>query len=50
MRIGVTESATRKILEEEMAKTGLVEGDGLVLFGGEHLRYTPPPLDRVGDS
>jgi Xaa-Pro aminopeptidase len=35
MHIGITESKTRKILEEEMAKTGLIDGDGLVLFGGE---------------
>jgi hypothetical protein len=50
MHIGITESATRKILEEEMAKTGLVEGDGLVLFGGELLRSTRPPHDGVRDS
>jgi hypothetical protein len=35
MHFGITESKTRSILEEEMAKTGLVGGDGLVLFGGE---------------
>jgi hypothetical protein len=50
MHIGITESATGRILEEEMTKTGLVEGDGLVLFGGGHLRYPRLPCDRVGDS
>jgi len=35
MHFGITESKTRSILEEEMAKTGLIGGDGLVLFGGE---------------
>jgi hypothetical protein len=34
MYFGITESQTRTILEKEMAKTGLVGGDGLVLFGG----------------
>ncbi|WVQ79581.1 hypothetical protein IAT38_001681 [Cryptococcus sp. DSM 104549] len=33
MFFGITESATSKILKEEMAKTGLVGGEGLVLFG-----------------
>ncbi|WWC93363.1 hypothetical protein V866_000197 [Kwoniella sp. B9012] len=31
--IGITESQTSKILEEEMGKTGLIGGEGLVLFG-----------------
>jgi hypothetical protein len=35
MYFGITESKTRVILEDEMRKTGLVGGDGLVLFGGE---------------
>jgi len=34
MYFGITEAQTRTILEKEMAKTGLVAGDGLVLFGG----------------
>jgi hypothetical protein len=34
MYFGITEARTRAILEKEMAKTGLVGGDGLVLFGG----------------
>jgi hypothetical protein len=34
MHFGITEAQTRTILEKEMAKTGLVGGDGLVLFGG----------------
>jgi len=34
MYFGITEAQTRTILEKEMAKTGLVGGDGLVLFGG----------------
>jgi len=34
MHFGITEAQTRMILEKEMAKTGLVAGDGLVLFGG----------------
>jgi hypothetical protein len=34
MYFGITESQTRTILEKEMAKTGLIGGDGLVLFGG----------------
>ena len=34
MYFGITEAHTRTILEKEMAKTGLVGGDGLVLFGG----------------
>jgi len=34
MHFGITEARTRMILEKEMAKTGLVAGDGLVLFGG----------------
>lgn len=50
MHIGITESATRRILEEEMAKTGLVEGDGLVLFGGEHMRSNLSPLYGFGDT
>ncbi|WVF67455.1 hypothetical protein IAT40_002211 [Kwoniella sp. CBS 6097] len=33
MHIGITESQTAKILEEEMAKTGLVGGEALILFG-----------------
>ncbi|WVQ68481.1 uncharacterized protein L199_006689 [Kwoniella botswanensis] len=33
MYIGITESQTSKILEEEMGKTGLIGGEGLVLFG-----------------
>ncbi|KAK6910888.1 hypothetical protein I204_03078 [Kwoniella mangroviensis CBS 8886] len=33
MYIGITESQMSKILEEEMAKTGLIGGEGLVLFG-----------------
>lgn len=35
MHFGITESQTREILEAEMGKTGLVGGDGLVLFGGK---------------
>jgi len=35
MHFGITEAKTRSILEEEMAKTGLIAGDGLVLFGGK---------------
>ena len=35
MHFGITEAKTRSILDEEMAKTGLIAGDGLVLFGGE---------------
>jgi hypothetical protein len=35
MHFGITEAQTRTILEKEMAKTGLVGGDGLVLFGGK---------------
>lgn len=35
MHIGITESQTHKILLDEMGKTGLIDGDGLVLFGGE---------------
>jgi len=39
MYFGITEAQTRTILEKEMAKTGLVRGDGLVLFGGtSHIR------------
>jgi hypothetical protein len=39
MYFGITEAQTRTILEKEMAKTGLVGGDGLVLFGGtSHIR------------
>ena len=34
MYFGITESQTRTILEKEMAMTGPVGGDGLVLFGG----------------
>jgi hypothetical protein len=34
MHIGISESRTHKILNEEMLKVGLVDGDGLVLFGG----------------
>jgi hypothetical protein len=37
MHFGITESKTREILEAEMGKTGLVGGDGLVLFGGKSL-------------
>ena len=41
MYFGITESQTRMILDKEMAKTGLVGGDGLVLFGGtSHQRTT----------
>jgi len=35
MHFGITEAKTRSILEKEMAKTGLIAGDGLVLFGGK---------------
>lgn len=35
MHIGISESHTRKILNEEMSKVGLLDGDGLVLFGGQ---------------
>ena len=35
MHFGITEAKTRSILEEEMAKIGLIAGDGLVLFGGK---------------
>ena len=38
MYFGITEAQTRTILEKEMAKTGLVGGDGLVLFGGTSLQ------------
>lgn len=37
MHLGISESKTSRILEEEMAKTGLMGGEGLVLFGGEFL-------------
>jgi hypothetical protein len=40
MHFGITEAQTRTILEKEMAKTGLVGGDGLVLFGGTSHRPT----------
>ncbi|WVQ72013.1 hypothetical protein IAR50_001557 [Cryptococcus sp. DSM 104548] len=33
MHLGISESQTSSILEEEMAKTGLVGGEGLILFG-----------------
>ncbi|KAF8321295.1 Creatinase/aminopeptidase [Clavulina sp. PMI_390] len=33
LRIGMTESATRKILEQAMTAVGLTNGGGLVLFG-----------------
>ncbi|WVW85385.1 hypothetical protein I302_107423 [Kwoniella bestiolae CBS 10118] len=33
MYIGISESQTSKILEEEMGRTGMVGGEGLVLFG-----------------
>ncbi|WVQ95162.1 hypothetical protein IAU59_002256 [Kwoniella sp. CBS 9459] len=33
MHIGITESQTAEIMEEELAKTGLIGGEGLVLFG-----------------
>jgi hypothetical protein len=35
MYIGISESKTRRILEEELAATGLQGGEGLILFGGE---------------
>lgn len=35
MHVGITESATHRVLEQELAAVGLTEGDGLVLFGGE---------------
>jgi hypothetical protein len=35
MYIGISESHTSLMLKEEMRKTGLTGGDGLVLFGGE---------------
>lgn len=34
MYLGISESQTSRILEHEMAKTGLMGGGGLVLFGG----------------
>jgi hypothetical protein len=34
MYLGITESKTKDILHAEMAATGLIDGDGLVLFGG----------------
>lgn len=37
MHLGISESRTSRILEEEMAKIGLVGGEGLVLFGSEFL-------------
>lgn len=37
MYIGISESQTSLMLKEEMRKTGLTGGDGLVLFGGELL-------------
>jgi hypothetical protein len=39
MYFGITEAQTRTILEKEMAKTGLIGGDGLVLFGGTSPQY-----------
>nr|XP_031863934.1 uncharacterized protein CI109_000578 [Kwoniella shandongensis]KAA5531006.1 hypothetical protein CI109_000578 [Kwoniella shandongensis] len=33
MHIGITESETRAILDEELAATGLEDGEGLILFG-----------------
>lgn len=41
MHFGITETKTRSILEEEMAKTGLTAGDGLVIFGGESVCKSP---------
>lgn len=37
MYIGISESRTHQVLNEEMIKVGLVDGDGLVLFGGTSL-------------
>lgn len=37
MHLGISESRTSRILEEEMTKIGLVGGEGLVLFGSEFL-------------
>ena len=39
MRIGITESKTKKILAEELSKAG-APGEGLVLFGGECIRLS----------
>ena len=46
MHFGITESQTRTILEREMAKTGLVGGDGLVLFGGTSIQCLSKVLTR----
>lgn len=42
MHIGISESRTHKILNEEMRNVGLVAGDGLVLFGGQSGSHTKP--------
>lgn len=42
MHIGISESRTHKILNEEMRNVGLVAGDGLVLFGGQSGFHTKP--------
>jgi hypothetical protein len=40
MHIGISESKTRRVLEEEIAKTGLTGEGGLILFGGALFSYT----------
>ena len=44
MHIGISESRTHKILNEEMSKVGLIDGDGLVLFGGQSFLLTTGPI------
>ncbi|WVR09408.1 hypothetical protein IAU60_006475 [Kwoniella sp. DSM 27419] len=47
MHIGITESQTSQILEEEMSKTGLIGGEGLVLFGENAALPHGSGTDRV---
>ncbi|WWC63530.1 uncharacterized protein I303_106133 [Kwoniella dejecticola CBS 10117] len=47
MYFGISESQTSQILKEEMAKTGLVGGEGLVLFGENAALPHGSGTDRV---
>ncbi|ODO11062.1 hypothetical protein I350_01664 [Cryptococcus amylolentus CBS 6273] len=51
MYLGISESQTSNILEEEMAKTGLIGGEGLVLFGEDAaLPHGSGTNRRLGES
>lgn len=47
MYLGISESQTSRILEQEMAKVGLMGGGGLVLFGGNFFLFGEGALQRL---